>query len=261
MNQLEGKARQTIDSYLSLPLGTRPSCPYFNNRRKRSRAQLRVRIGKGTPEEISEEATIDSLSARVDINSLSTDKLKEFLVAQDLGIDCSGFAFHVLNSYTQEKRGRNLKSFVKSNRRGLVGSFLARLRPAENLGVASFANERNSRAIKASEVQPADIIVFMGTGKDGLYNHILVVTGVEQGSGPNGMAGGDIRISYAHSYAWPSDGLYDHGVREGDILVHGDDLLGGTWKEKNEVGASNYTFESAMGAKEVSVRRLKFNPL
>ncbi len=143
-------------------------------------------------------------------------------------------------------------------RTGIVGSFIARLRPAENLGVNSFSDKRNSTAIKASEARPGDIITFIGTGKDGLYNHILVITGVEQGSGPNGMADGDIRISYAHSYAWPSDGLYNHGVREGDILVHGDDLLGGTWKEKGETGANNYTYESARNAKVVSVRRLKF---
>ncbi len=255
MDQLQGKAREIIDLYLALPFGTKPSCPYYNNKRRRSKTQLRVLKGKGSPREIAEEATIDALHSRIDVNALSTDKLKEFLVAEDLGIDCSGFAYHVLNTYTQEKTGKSIQSFVKSNRTGIVGSFLARLRPAENMGVATFANDRNSTEIMASQAKPADVITFIGTGKDNLYNHILVITAVEQ------TEGGDIRIAYAHSYAWPSDGLFDHGVREGNIIVHGEgtraDLLAGTWKEKGEIGATNYTHESARNAKEVSIRRLK----
>ncbi|MBX4209109.1 hypothetical protein KW799_00195 [Candidatus Parcubacteria bacterium] len=249
--KLEGKARAMIDLYLALPIGAKPSCPYFNNRRRKSKSQLRVLRGKGSPQEIAEEATIDAMHERVDVKALSTDKLKEFLAARDLGVDCSGFAYHVLNSLSQEKRGRSIQSFVRSNRAGFVGRLIARLRPAENMGASTFANERNSVAVAASEARPGDIVTFIGTGKDGAYNHIVVITGIER-------SGGDTRISYAHSYAWPSDGVADHGVREGDMLVHGDDLLGGTWKEKGATGSDNYTYMSARNAKQVSVRRLKF---
>ncbi len=247
------KARAMIDLYLALPVGTKPSCPYFNNKRRRSRSKLRALVGKGSPAEIAEEAAIEAKFARLDIAAMATDKLKEFLVDQDLGIDCSGFAYHVLNSHSQETRGRSIQSFVKSARSGMFGPLLARLRPAENLGVSSFAHEKNSSAIRASEARPGDVVTFIGTGRDGMYNHILVVTGIER------TADGDTRLSYAHSYAWPSDGVFGHGVREGDILVHGDDLLGGTWKEKGVTGSENYTYESARNAKSVSVRRLRYN--
>lgn len=250
-DKLSGKARAVIDQYLALPVGGKPSCPYFNNRRKRARGSLRTLIGKGSPYEIAEECEILSKLSRVKIADLSTDKLKEFLVESDLGVDCSGFAYHVLNSFCNEKTGKNIQSYVKSIRPGFVGGLLARLRPAENIGVSSFRAEKNSSAINVTETQSGDVIIFMGTGKDNTYNHILVITGVER-------VGGDTRISYAHSYAWPSDGLYNHGVREGDILVHGENLLGGTWKEQGVVGNDNYTFVSAQNAKEVSVRRLNF---
>ncbi|HEU5114236.1 MAG TPA: CHAP domain-containing protein [Candidatus Paceibacterota bacterium] len=251
VSKLGGKARAMIDLYLALPVGGKPQCPYFNNRRRKTKSQLRVLKGKGSPSEIAEEAEIEALHARVDIKTIATDKLKEFLIACDLGIDCSGFAYHVLNSLSQERTGKNIQSFVKSNRPGFVGTIAAKLRPAENMGVSTFANERNSTAVNPSEAKPGDIIVFIGTGKDGLYNHMVVVTGVER-------ADGGTRISYAHSYAWPSDGTSGHGVREGDILVHGDDLLGGTWKEKGETGSGNYTYESARTAKSLSLRRLRF---
>ncbi len=253
--KLVGGARAIIDQYLALPIGPKPSCPYYNNKRKQARSALRVLKGKGSPKEIAEEAEIDALHCRLDMKTVSTDKLKEFLVAQNLGVDCSGFAYHVLNAIAQEKKGRSLRAFVTPNRGGFVGSIIARLRPAENMGVATFANDRNSTVIAISDARPGDIITFIGTGKDGLYNHILVITGVEHATD---NPANDRRISYAHSYAWPSDGASGHGVREGDILVHDNDLMGATWKEKSEVGSANYTFESARTAKVVSVRRLKF---
>lgn len=246
------EARAMIDAYLSLPVGARPTCPYFNNRRRKIRGSLRVVKGKGTPAEIAEECEIDAKLARVKIADLSTDKLKEFLIASDLGIDCSGFAYHVLNAFCQEKIGKSIQSYVKTLRTGLVGSIIGRLRPAENIGVATFANEKNSTPIPISDALPGDIIVFLGTGKDQTYNHMLVITATDR-------TDGDIRISYAHSYAWPSDGTIGHGVREGDIIVHGDNLLEGTWKENGMTGDDNYTYWSARNAKELSVRRLSFN--
>ncbi len=261
--RLDGAARAMIDSYLALPLGAKPSCPYFNNRRRGVRSQLRVLKGKGAPHEIAEEAEINALHMRLTIDALPADKLKEFLVKQDLGVDCSGFAYHVLDALAREKTGKGLPAFVKSNRTGFVRSLLARLRPAENMGVATFANDRNSKTINASEARPGDIVVFLGTGKDGLYNHMVVITGIER-IGSATVAGDErqTRIAYAHSYAWPSDGAYGHGVREGEILFRGggdgDDLLKGVWTEKGATGVDNYTYESARTAKDVSARRLNF---
>lgn len=250
-DKIAGKTREMIDLYLALPVGTKPSCPYFNNKRRKNRGGLRALMGKGSPQEIAEESEILAKLSHVSIKDLSTDKLKEFLVSSDLGVDCSGFAYHVLNSFCQEKTGKSIQTYVKSIRPGFFGKLLARLRPAENLGVSSFRADTNSYQIRVSEAQTGDIITFMGTGKEKTYNHILVITGVER-------ANADTRISYAHSYMWPSDGLINHGVREGDILVHGERLLDGTWKEQGVTGNDNYTFESARTAKEVSIRRLNF---
>lgn len=249
--KLEGKTRDAIDGYLALPIGARPSCPYFNNKRRHMRGGLRALKGKGSPEEIAEEAEIAAKLSRIDIASLSTDKLKEFLILKDLGVDCSGFAYHVLDAFSREKTGKGLRYQLRPLAKGFVSRLRARLRPAENMGVSSFRDDKNSTEIKVADVRPGDVITFIGTGRDGLYNHILVITGTDK-------IEGDIRLSYAHSYAWPSDGTTGHGVREGEIIVHGNDLLDGTWKEKGAIGAENYTYESAKKAKEVSVRRLNF---
>jgi len=250
--KLTGKTRAMIDAYLSLPIGTGPNCPYFNNRRRKIRGSLGVAKGKGTPEEITKECKIAAKLSRINIADLSQRELKEFLISKDLGIDCSGFAYHVLNTLSREKTGKSLANFVKPLRKGFIGSLLARLRPAENIGVAAFAHEKNSFDIKIKKAKPGDIITFMGTGKDHDYNHILVIIEVNRENDK-------ILISYAHSYSWPSDGTTDHGVREGTIIVSGENLLSGTWTEKNVTGGENYTFESARTAQKVSVKRLGFN--
>jgi len=66
----------------------------------------------------------------------------------------------------------------------------------------------------------------------------------------------ELRITYTHSYTWPSDGAYGHGVREGIILIKNNSILDGIWKEKDSLGEENYTYTSARDAEEVSVRRL-----
>ncbi|HEY9481124.1 MAG TPA: hypothetical protein VIR98_02760 [Candidatus Paceibacterota bacterium] len=247
--KISGQTRAIIDAYLALPVGAKPSCPYFNNRRRKVRGSLRVLKGKGTPQEIAEEVKIDAKLLHVDIAALSTDKLKEFMVSRDLGVDCSGFAYHVLDAFCRETIGKSISSCVSTLRGGFVGRLIGQLRPAENVGVATFTHEKNSALINASQTRPGDFISMISCGPDKQHNHMLVVTGVEE-------AETGLRISYAHSIAWPSDGHFGHGVREGEILVKGEDLLGGIWKEKGMIGPENTTHQSALGAKEVSVRRL-----
>jgi hypothetical protein len=238
---IEAEARAMIDRYLSLPVGAHPSCPYFNNRRRGTKSGLRVLVGKGTPEEISEECEIRALQNRISIATLSSEKLKEFMVSQDIGIDCSGFAYHVLGAALHERRGGRLSSHIHTRRKGFMGNIIARLRPAENMGVATFADERNSVAITASEARAGDIITFIGAGRDGTYNHIIVITKVETKESAT-------RLSYVHSYAWPEDGAFGHGVREGSVIVYENDLAHAVWKEAGL---------GTMNAKETTVRRLR----
>ncbi len=163
------------------------------------------------------------------------------MVSQDLGIDCSGFAYHVLGAALHERRGGRLAGHIHTRRTGFIGRIIARLRPAENMGVATFADERNSVAITASDAKAGDIITFIGAGRDGTYNHVIVITKVEKKDAAT-------RLSYAHSYAWPEDGAFNHGVREGSVIVYADDLAHAVWKE---------TGLGTMNAKETAVRRLR----
>lgn len=244
------EARRVIDAYLALPLFSQPSCPYFNNRRRKNKGGLRVLKGKGTPRELVEEALLFSKTKHTDLASLSKEGIKAFMVQHDLGVDCSGFTYHVLDALCHAKLHKSLKQVMKSTREGMFSSLITYIRPAENTGVHSFRDDKNSYEVPIGNILPGDMIIMMGTGKDKTYNHILVVTTVER-------TDRNLHISYAHSYQWPSDGLYDHGVREGLIITQGSNILDGEWTEKNITGKDNFTYQSALDAREVSIRRLK----
>ncbi len=250
MNILSPEAEKVIEKYLLLPVGAGCQTPYFNNRRTKIRGGLRALIGKGTPEEISEEAEMFSIRDRASIKKMDEGELKKFLVEHNLGVDCSGFAYHVLAAEIFARTGRKLSAAVKPWS-GFKRKLKHILRPAENTGVSTFSHSRNSIAVSEAEIEAGDFISLVGTGLEKKYNHMMVIESVE-------VSGGSKKISYVHSYMWPSDGLHDHGVRRGTITIENNEpIVNGIWTEKEKTGKDNYTFVSASGAKDISIRRLR----
>jgi hypothetical protein len=238
---LSPEANKVIDSYLHLPLGCGPVTPYFNNRRAKIRGGLRALIGKGSPEEIVEEAEIIALRNKVDIKSLDTVTLKKFLVDKGLGIDCSGFAFHVLNAESLARNGKRLGAYLTA-RTTLLRQFIARLREAENVSVAHLASDANSSAIRYDEARPGDIITLLNPE----YNHVLVIESADR-------TGSTVTLHYIHSYAWPEEGVYGHGVRRGTLSLSNGDIMKGVWVENG----GTVDFQKIRPIDRAEIRRLK----
>ena len=243
------KAQKLIDNYLSLPFpgveGAR--CPYFNNAKLHARGQLRVLIGKGTPQEIVEEAKIISIQYRAGlfdhdghcclhgehgekpsiaspesgaaVTEAGADELRKFLIDHNLGVDCSGFATHILRAHFLETKGVDItKKFIKNISAPWWRKIIMRLRPMESLGVRSgYANDKNTEKLKNdyAKLQPGDVVVMLETGPafvpTGLRrgearkrNHILIITDCD-----------GQKIKYVHARAWSSEGQYGHGETPG----------------------------------------------
>ena len=269
MNSLSPSALKTIHDYLNLPFvgvdGVR--CPYFNNARLRQRGQLKALIGKGTPQEIIEEAKIISVQYRKDIFDKNgvfnahiehpaeheqAECIRQFLVDNNLGVDCSGFVTNVLQKHLLEARGLNLvkKLFIIS-KKNFLRWLISRLRPVEQIGVNVYANDKNTDTInKLGEIQPADLIVMLKTGPNKNHDHILLVTEVRKN-----------QIKYASARAWSSDGKYGHGVFEGEINITNPEngLLEQTWEEKDKTNANNETYLEAKQAEVLEIRRLNLS--
>ncbi len=269
---LSQKANKIIDQYLNLPFagvhGVR--CPYFINSRKNYRGQIRALIGKGTPEEIVEEAKIASIQyhhnlfdhdgrcqvANSNESHVDTAKtIRKFLIDNNIGIDCSGFAAHVLRAHFLEAKGVDIfKIFHFWPVKHTIKWLLAKLRPAENLSVKVFAKNENSRLILSgnepvdlNKIESGDIIVMFETGPNKRRNHIILIEEVDKNI-----------IKYISSRAWSSEGKYGHGVSRGEIeiIAPGRRLLDQTWEELGKINDLNESYLEARDAKILEIRRI-----
>jgi len=240
----------TINHYLNLKIADKTvTCPYFNNRHNQIRGALAVLIGKGSPKDIEEEVQIISLKERMDLNNLPAEKIKEFLVENNLGVDCSGFVYHILDALTQDAKHKKLKQIIHFPlAKSVVRKMIAKLRPAENCGVTTLAHESNSKKIELKDVQTNDLIIFLGSGPTQDYNHVMFVESVDEK-----------KINYIHAFKWPSDGKYSHGVRRGiiGIVDLNKNILEQIWREQGKTNEDNWTWVQAKSAKEIFVGRLK----
>jgi hypothetical protein len=88
-----------IDQYLNFKVGNAVcSVPYFNNKTVKARGTLRAFGGKGSPKDIFEETETLLLKSHVAVESINNETLKKFLADSNIGIDCSAFAYYVLNT-------------------------------------------------------------------------------------------------------------------------------------------------------------------
>lgn len=262
---LSPRALSVIDQYLHFKFGAAVcSVPYFNNKTVRARAALRVAIGKGSPQDIYEEIQAVAVKQHVISEALSDEALKKLLVEYNFGIDCSAFAFYVLNAENQELGKGPLErhlSFV--NCTGIVGKIRCALRPVENCDVATLAHDKNSIAVEARDIQPGDMITMLGDSEEnepssaslrrGERDHILIVHQIEyQNFVP-------YKIHYSHAVAYPEDGIQGTGIKQGeiDILDPAKPLLEARWHESGREGIENHIFSRAKKSK-TELRRLKW---
>lgn len=215
------------------------SVPYFNNKTTARRAGLRAEVGKGSPKDIFDEVEQRAFEQKIDLKNLDSVSLKKFLVDNNIGIDCSGFVFNVL-----DLSKKNIY-FDK----GIFGKIKAMIRPAMNTDVKTLAHNKNSKAISLLEIQVGDIITMINNERD----HVILVNQIEyQNFKPT-------TIHYAHAVAWPTDGEYGHGIHEGkiEILDLNKSLLEQRWIENNVTNSENYTLTRAQKS-VTEIRRLNW---
>jgi hypothetical protein len=245
------KTLTIIDQYLNFKVGNAVcSIPYYNNRHAGLRGALRVNVGKGSPKDIYEEVLAISVKDKIDIQSLDSTNFKKLLVDNDIGIDCSGLAYYLLNTESEGLGKGTLDKHIHFiNAKNVLSKFKAKMNPEKSTDVATFADNKNSREIPLKESQPGDIITMLGDNHD----HILIIHQIEyQNFVP-------ITLHYTHSVAWPSDGEYGHGVKQGtiEILDINKPLIEQKWTENGKTGAENYTFSRAQKS-TTNLRRMAF---
>ncbi|MGC9605491.1 MAG: hypothetical protein ABSF56_01915 [Minisyncoccia bacterium] len=252
---LSPAALAVIDQYLHFKVGSAIcSVPYFNNKTVGARMTLRAKIGKGSPEDILDETQSFMVKHHVSTEALADESLKKLLVDNDIGIDCSAFVYYVLSAENEEQGKGPLDgkiSFV--NCKGLFGKMRCSMQPAENCDVDTLTHDENSRIVALRDARPGDFVA-MTTGQDnGRRNHILVVHQVEYRDQT------PVEMNYSHAVAYPEDGLYGNGVKQGSIEITDPDkpIIEERWIEEGKEGIDNRLLARAKASK-TELRRLKW---
>lgn len=251
---LSTSASSVIDQYLHFTVGTAVcSIPYFNNKTTRARAALRANIGKGSPRDIFDEVDIILKKNHVQISTLTDESLKKLLVDNAIGIDCSAFIYYILNAESEFMgKGTIDKHISFINCHGIIGRIRCALRPVENCGVATFADDKNSTVVPLHELQPSDLITMLGGPDTNDRDHILVIHQIEyKNSAP-------FKIHYSHAIMNQEDGIYGSGVKQGiiEILDPTKPITDARWTENDKFGADNRIYIRVQKSK-TELRRVR----
>jgi len=251
--KLPKKVQSFVNSYFNLHLGGKKvPCPYYINIKKiRQRMGLRVLIGKGTPEEIIQESLIYEKLRGVDFVSMTVTEIRDFVIKRHIGIDCSGFVVHVLNSWLDHLGKKHIQAYIKFPKQSLYRRIALFLRPVENISAYILTNEENTIHIKnLNNIRCGDFIRLKGL-KSGY--HILMLSEITRNKGKV------YSFKYIHATRWYNK---EHGVRKGEVIVKNvkDPLYKQKWTDF--LNGKNWTFEEVLKDKEYSqVRRLSKLPI
>lgn len=239
-------ANAIIDQYKDVP--------YFNNKTTGRRGALRVQVGKGSPKEIFDEIKELSFIQKVDTKSLDSSGLKKFMVDNNIGIDCSGFAYFILNEESISRGKGTIDKhlhFLRGN--NIFSRLIAKFKPVTNTDVLTLADNKNSKVISNKDAKVGDMITMVGGTEGGERNHILIINQIEyQNSIP-------MTLHYIHAVSWPTDGEYNHGIHRGKIEITdvNKNILEQRWIELEKEGEENYTYSRAKKS-TTEIRRLKW---
>lgn len=245
---LSKPAKDMIAHYEALSIGGKSiRTPYYNNKRAGVRGGLRVLVGKGSPSDIEEEVKIISLKKHLDLTTISQEDITHFLVDNNIGVECSGFVYHVLNAEKKATNQKPLAKLLSFPSQSLLRKIITRFRPIENTNVKVLGNEKNGTITPLSDITAGDLIIMLGTGDSHDLDHVLIVTDVDN----------DV-VSYAHSLNWKQDGKYNHGIRRGTIMITDikKPLAQQVWEESGESGEKNETLWRATTANELMIKRI-----
>jgi hypothetical protein len=106
--------------------------------------------------------------------------------------------------------------------------------------------------VATKDILPGDIITMINNNEDDERDHILVIHQVEyQNFSP-------IKIHYSHAVAYPEDGVYGTGIKQGtiEILDMNKTITQQLWSENGMSSDQNRIFARAKKSK-TEVRRVK----
>lgn len=209
-------------SYTHLLIGGKEVvCPYWIDSLKK--LKLGPGGGKASPQEIIMHTNSKAKENNIDLNKQSEHEIVLFMKKNRIGVDCSGFAFWMLNVLDLEKGGNGIADDIP-NSKGKVIKIRASTKMLTDDGVSVFVKEIN-------KIKPGDMIRL----KSG--HHLVIILETEKNENKNLK-----KIVYAHS----SSSIYTtvSGVHKESIIIKDSEksIQEQDWQEQTP-DKSNYALQ------------------
>lgn len=112
---------QLVHHYLHLRLGHHTvACPYWMD--KNTKSYFGIGGGKLLPEVIEEQTTRLAQQQGINLDQFTREELVHFMKINRIGIDCSGYAFCLLDAYDRENGGDGIADDIPNSQ----GCFVVR---------------------------------------------------------------------------------------------------------------------------------------
>ncbi len=249
---LSRQALDIINSYEQLNIGAEKiNTPYFNNRTSNLRGALRVLIGKGTAQDIIDEARILALREKIDLDKMNNEMMVQFLTDHKLGIDCAALVYYTLDAELQSTKHKKIKQTLSFAKKNFLRQLIAKFRTVENTSVSVL--HENSTEIALNELKPGDMIIALEGGLQHDYNHVIIITSTTRNETRKLVS-----VEYAHAYIWKRQGKYTKGIRKGTINIIKPEkgILEQEWIEDGKTGEENETWDYLVKATTVVLKRI-----
>ncbi len=137
-----------------------------------------ARQGKSSPEVILQQLKEDAKKEGLELSTASLEEIKQFMIKNNLGIDCSGFTYRILDHLIHNIKGKSLTDFGfphvgRTNVKMLTSEeftipieHLHDIRPGDLIKVRS--SEKIPHCLIVLEVKPKQII-YAHSNEDKLY--------------------------------------------------------------------------------------------
>lgn len=154
-----------LDQFFALEIipGKKVRIPYWRNKFFKSRGRIQGSFGgKGTPAQIKQATLKKARQTRIDLNKMTPFQIRSFMRQKRIGLDCSGFAFQVLN-FLKPGFYKGLKKA-----RGISPN------PIRRFNTKVLTSDQNSQPVKKTKnIKVGDLIpVSFSNGK---IDHVLIV--------------------------------------------------------------------------------------
>jgi len=229
IDRAEQKMLHVLTEYTNFLVGEkRIKIPYVINRK---RFNLMRTAGKGTPQMIRTELNRIAKTYQFDLDSHSESEIFAFMNENEIGVECSGFAYHLLHAYVVEILNKPLSSIL-AKPKGIINALvwvLFKQGIVRHVNADMLTSEKNTiKVAHLSDVRVGDLIrLSVKTPGD----HVLLVVDVTK------KLGVIESITYAHS-------SYQRTVSQGPHTAHirvidsAKGLHDQDWQEKTPAGVS-----------------------